>query len=67
MNWRANAGFAFDNIPIVAASTWLRVLARGLIDVEVWAMEFFRTRVFVDPATLSRRPLRGLDEGVVVE
>lgn len=55
-------------MPMVELSTWLKVFARGRM---AWfggaAMEFLRTLAFETPATLSRRPFLGLDEGVVVE
>jgi hypothetical protein len=55
---------------MVAASTWLKVLARGRIaGVLLLATEFFLTRPepLVPPATLSLRPARGRADGVVVE
>ena len=57
-------------MPIVAASTWLKVLARGrIVEVLLLAIEFLRTRPLPlgAPATLSLRPLRGRADGVVVE
>ena len=56
-------------MPIVAASTWLNVLARGRMAGPLVAIEFFLTRPepLAPPATLSLRPARGRAEGVVLE
>lgn len=54
--------------PRVVLSTWLMVLARGLIPTfPPFATEFLRTRPGPPPLVLSRRLLfLGRDEGVVV-
>jgi hypothetical protein len=58
-----------ESIPNVAESNVLNVLARGRAPPELplFATEFLRTRPPVTPAALSLRPLRGFEEGVVVE
>ena len=62
-------------IPSVALSTWLIVLALGRIEPLIFptpllfAIEFLRTLPEAGPAvllTLSRRAVRGREDGVVV-
>jgi hypothetical protein len=68
MKWRLKAALVLASIPIVAESTWLSVLARGLMFVvALLAVEFLRTRVVPPPATLSRRLPRGREGGLDVE
>lgn len=58
-----------ESMPSVAESKFEIVLALGRVVPEVllFATEFFRTRPPATPAALSRRPLLGLEDGVVVE
>jgi hypothetical protein len=56
-------------MPNVAESKVLNVFARGRVPLELplFTTEFLRTRPPATPATLSLRPLRGFEDGVVVE
>ena len=71
----ATEAFAAAIIPSVALSTWLIVLALGRIEPLTFpipllvATEFFRTLPEAVPAVLlvlSRLPVRGREDGVVV-
>ena len=56
-------------MPNVAESKALNVFARGRAPLELplFATEFLRTLPTATPVALSLRPLRGLEDGVVVE